>query len=745
MKKKSFLSFHPFFHQGKVSVESTIHWKTVDCSIQDSAGKTYFSMKGVEAPEGWSQTAIEIAAAKYFRHTGKMVENSVRQIVTRVVDSICDFGLRSKYFANQSQAKIFANEMKVLLYEQRASFNSPVWFNCGLRQKYRIESEGLRFAWDSRRRRVVSLDHVYERPQVSACFIQGLDDHLEAIFELVKTEARVFKYGSGSGTNFSKLRGRNESLSVGGVSSGVLAFLEVFDRAAGSIKSGGTTRRAAKMVILDADHPEIEDFIDWKVREEKKAKILMAGGFGNEFENEAYRTVSGQNGNNSVRVTDAFMRATEEGGMWPLIARSSSHVVKEVSAATLFDRMATAAWACADPGVQFHDNINRWHTCPKDGEIRASNPCSEYMFLDDSACNLASLNLLRFLKSDGSFDLPAFRQAVRLMFYAQEILVDLASYPTELIAENSHRFRPLGLGIAGLGSFLMLKGIPYDSEEGRGWAARIMAFVTGLAYEISAEMAEQFGSFDGFKRNRSSMLKVIKQHAQSLEALDFSIQCEITESNLRSLWERVLQLGRQHGFRNAQATVIAPTGTIGLVMDAETTGIEPEYALVRSKNLSGGGSLTLVTSTLGRALENLGYSQVERERILSWARKEGSLQKCQLLVKDGCDHRAVFATALEIWPEAHLAMMAAVQPFVSGAISKTVNLPANSTPQEIAQLYLKAWKMGLKSVAVYRDSSKSSQPLEASQFPVCSECGTTTELSGSCFRCMNCGTVIGCG
>lgn len=742
------ITWAPFFHQGRGKVEDSITWKRFDCSIQDHLGKTYFSLKNVEAPESWSQTAVEIAASKYFRQAGVPTgkkrsggETSIRQMVGRVVDAIVDFALERKYLRDSKQARIYGDELRALLYQQRASFNSPVWFNCGLWNSYKIKAEGLRFAWDFRHKKVVELDEVYQRPQVSACFIQGLGDDLESIFDLVKNEARIFKYGSGSGTNFSGLRSRYENLSGGGHSSGVLAFLEVFDRAAGSIKSGGITRRAAKMVILDVDHPEIRDFIDWKVREEKKAEALIAAGFGDHFESEAYRTVSGQNGNNSVRVSDAFMKAVEADLKWSLRNRVNGEKVSERPAREIWQQMAEAAWNCADPGVQFHDAINAWHTSPAAGEIRASNPCSEYMFLDDSACNLASLNLLKFLDEKGRFDVAAFRQAARILFFAQEVLVDLASYPTQKIAQNSHDYRPLGLGLAGLGSFLIQKGIPYASDEARAWAAAITALMTGVAYDLSAEMARQFGPFAGWKKNKTAMAKVMTKHRAALSKVDFAHVGEIPKDEVREIWDRVVQSAQSSGFRNAQATVIAPTGTIGLVMDSETTGIEPEYALVRRKNLAGGGALTLVSSSLKKTLENLDFPSEEIQKITGWANRQGTVKGCPFLNED---QQKIFATALEIDPEDHLKMMATVQPFVSGAISKTVNLPKDATAASIEKLYFQAWKEGLKSISIYRDYSKASQPLEA-KAPICDECGSTTELSGSCFRCTNCGTVVGCG
>lgn len=742
------------------SIESSLEWKLVDCAIQDFSGKTYFSLKGVEAPKSWSQMAVEIAASKYFRRQGLKKnpvkgtegETSIRHIVSRVTNHIRKFGLAQKYFKNPKEAGKFEEQLKHILYSQRASFNSPVWFNCGLFESYGVSSEGRRYLWDFKKKKIVTKDEVFERPQVSACFIQSIHDDLDSIFDLVRNESTVFKYGSGSGTNFSELRSRYETLKGGGASSGVIAFLEVFDRAAGSIKSGGTTRRAAKMVILNINHPEVEDFIDWKVREERKAQILIRGGLGSHFESEAYRTVSGQNSNNSVRITDQFMQSLEENSPWPLKSKSGA-TIKTVPAQDLWTKIAKAAWESADPGVQFHDTINSWHTCPATAEIKASNPCSEYMFLDDSACNLASLNLLQFLTQDGKFNFQDFVGTIRAIFKAQEILVDLASYPTELIAKNSHDYRPLGLGFAGFGAFLMRKGIPYESALARAWGSALTSLLTATAYEVSGEIAQAKGAFAGWSKNKKPMNQVLSKHASSSQVIDWSLlpQDEIDGEEVRLAWDRALGFGRKKGYRNSQATAIAPTGTIGLVMDSETTGIEPEYALVRTKNLSGGGQLRLVSPSMDISLQSLGYSDDEIKKIRAEVDATGTVQGSKWIKSE---HKAIFKTALEIAPMDHLKMMAAVQPFVSGAISKTINMPQTASVNEVKEIYLQAWRQGLKSIAIYRDRSKAAQPLETkpaqpleTQLPQmkCTECGSSTELSGGCFRCINCGTVVGCG
>lgn len=681
---------------------------------------------------------------------GREGETSIEQLVQRVSKAVVGFGLQQKYFKSKSQALIFQNDLRKILYTQKASFNSPVWFNCGLFESYGVKSPGHRWAWNFKTKKIQPLDEVFQRPQVSACFIQSLHDDLDSIFELVKNESMVFKYGSGSGTNFSALRSKYENLKGGGLSSGVIAFLEVFDRAAGSIKSGGTTRRAAKMVILDVDHPEILDFIDWKVKEERKAKLLIQAGLDQHYEGEAYKTVSGQNSNNSVRITDHFMKALEKQKDWPLKGRTGE-TLKTLPAQEIWDRIAAAAWESADPGLQFHDTINAHHTCPKAGEIKASNPCSEYMFLEDSACNLSSLNLVQFLDDQGEFLAEDFIYTARIMFWSQEILVDYASYPTEKIASNSQRFRPLGLGFAGFGAFLMRKGIPYDSQAARTWGSALTALLTGVAYRTSAELAALKGPFEGWKDNKKSMLQVLKGHQRAAQKIPKDLLDPGLFSAIESLWNQVLVAAQKDGIRNAQATAIAPTGTIGLVMDSETTGVEPEYALIRTKSLAGGGQLKLSSPSVSVGLKALGYDRLEIDRILKEVEIRGSLKDSKnVKLAD----QPVFHTALEISPEAHLKMMAAVQPFVSGAISKTINMPESASVKDIQNMYFQAWKMGLKSIAIYRDRSKGSQPLQGlttkalsdiQQNMKCTECGSSTELSGGCFRCLNCGTVVGCG
>ena len=592
--------------------------------ITNPDGSIVFKMEGAEIPAAWSQLATDIVISKYFRKAGlfgdkHQGEKSVRQVVYRISHTIRDAGDKfGGYFASKPEADAFEAELSHLLVNQVGAFNSPVWFNCGLWHEYRIEGSGGNWAWDARLDEITETANAYERPQCSACFIQTANDDLMSIYELMKNEARLFKYGSGTGSNFSAIRGRQEKLSGGGTSSGLMSFLEVFDRAAGSTKSGGTTRRAAKMVCLDMDHPEIESFINWKVQEEKKAHALIAAGYSSDFNGDAYHTISGQNSNNSVRVTDDFMSAVMAGGQWQTRFRTTGEVCETLDAKGLWKQIAEAAWACADPGVQYDSTINRWHTCPNTSRINASNPCSEYMFLDDSACNLSSVNLTKFLRDDGSFDTEGYRHACRMFFIAQEILVDLSSYPTKGIATNSHDYRPLGLGYANLGSLLMQLGIPYDSDKGRAVAAALTSVMCGTAYRASAEMAASKGPFAGYQKNREPMLRVMNMHRDAAYAIDRD-QCpaDLYKAACED-WDAAVRLGETFGYRNAQSTVLAPTGTIGLLMDCDTTGIEPDFALVKFKKLAGGGYFKIVNQSVPAALQRLGYSDSERQEIVAY-------------------------------------------------------------------------------------------------------------------------------
>jgi ribonucleoside-diphosphate reductase alpha chain len=752
--RKREVLFKSRFISGTKKAEKHFERKSHDCEIRGADGQVYFAKKNVKAPKEWSATAIDIAASKYFRKTVK-AENSIFALIERLAKGFETAARNSGLFHSTSEVKSFTEELKYILLSQKAAFNSPVWFNLGLKEAYKLSSDSEHFFWNKKLKKVTAVNDAYLHPQTSACFIQSIEDSLESIFDLVKSEAKLFKYGSGSGSNFSKLRGKNEMLSSGGHSSGLLSFLEVLDKAAGAIKSGGTTRRAAKMVCVDLDHPEIEDFINWKSKEEKKARALIAAGYSADLDGETYKTISGQNANNSVRVPDSFMKSLGKNKTWKLRNRHDAGVYKEMSADDLWKEICQAAWDCADPGLQFDDNINSFHTCSNTDKIRASNPCSEYMFLDDSACNLASLNLVKFLDAGQNFKLEEYIHCIRTIFLAQECLIDHSSYPTEKIAENSHQYRPLGLGFANLGSFFMRMGLAYDSEEARAWAGFLTAVMTGVAYETSADMAKQVGAFSGFKKNRPAMLKVMKKHQKGLARIEWSLLPESYHDAAVEVWKSVLAKGERHGFRNAQSTVIAPTGTIGLVMDCDTTGIEPDFSLIKNKKLSGGGYLKIVNQSVGFALEKLGYLPKEVEKILVQLEETGSVLKTDIKP----EHHSVFSCAtgdLSLSPSAHLKMMAAVQPFISGAISKTVNLPAESTVEDISETYKQAWQLGLKAVALYRDGSKFVQPLNAANFnpvktkddetnfPACTECGYPTVLESGCYRCTNCGTTTAC-
>ncbi len=755
MKSSSKALISEHFVPPNTTAEKLFRWKKVDCEILNRAGEPVFAMKGVEAPEGWSQLAIEIAASKYFRKNGvpkskSGSETSIRQLIKRVVDAIVTSAKQQKYFASTKQLKIFREELTYILLSQKASFNSPVWFNCGLYQAYQIETDSTHFVWNPKKKAAEQVEGAYKHPQVSACFIQRVEDDLESIFDLLKNEAKLFKFGSGSGTNFSNLRSKYELLSGGGTSSGLISFLDVLDRGAGSIKSGGVTRRAAKMVCLDVDHPEILDFIDWKYKEEKKAQALIRAGYDSDFEGEAYRTVAGQNANNSVRVTDAFMKAVDENKNWSLKSRTTGKVIKEIPAQEVWKKIVSSSWFCADPGLQFQDTIQTWHTCSETDEIRASNPCSEYMFLDDSACNLASLNLLAFQDVDGSFDWASFEHTARLMLIAQDVLVDFASYPTAKIAENSHKFRPLGLGFAGLGAFLMRMGLPYDSDQGRAWAGALTALLHGIAYRTSGELATKMGAFDGFKKNRAPMLKVLKKHQSSLKKIDWSHLPIQIKTHIHEIYAEILSIAAQKGIRNSQVTVMAPTGTIGLVMDCDTTGVEPEFSLVKFKKMVGGGKVQIVSQSVTHSLRRLGYKPEQVSLIEKYVNDTGMIEgapgiKSEHLPVFDCANKNGLTGKRYLRPESHLLMMSAIQPFLSGAISKTVNLPAESTSDDISNIYHQAWRLGLKAIAIYRDGSKLSQPLTVKEGgPVCPECGGNTEVSGNCYRCVNCGFTTGC-
>lgn len=743
--------FTSYFVQSKQKAKSLFKWKKVDCVIKDQSGKIYYQSKNVRAPVGWSSTAIDIAASKYFRKAvGK--ENSIDALIERIGTGLHSAAKFSRLFKSETEIAALTEELKFILYSQKAAFNSPVWFNLGLKESYNVSSKSAHFAYDDKTKSIKKINDAYLRPQISACFIQSVDDSIEGIFELVKNEAKLFKYGSGTGSNFSSLRSKHEHLSSGGTSSGLISFLEVLDRSAGAIKSGGTTRRAAKMVCVDLDHPEIEDFISWKMKEEKKAFALIQAGYSSDMDGEAFKTVAGQNANNSIRIPDQFMRALANGQSWKLKTKENK-IYKKVAANVLWQQICEAAWSCADPGLQFDDTINRMHTCPEAGKINASNPCSEYMFLDDSACNLASINLVKFLDESNTFKVSEYVHTVRTLFIAQEALVGFASYPTESIAKHSVNFRPLGLGFANLGSMLMRMGLPYDSDAGRAWAGFLTSVMTSTAYKTSAQMAGMLQPFEGFKKNKMPMAKVLQQHQAADKKIDWQLLPEEFKTIASESWRETITLGKKFGYRNAQATVIAPTGTIGLVMDCDTTGIEPDYSLIKYKKLSGGGVIKIVNQSVHFALGHLGYTDDQIADVSAYLVKNETLKGS--LVK--AEHLSIFETAtghLCLSPDAHLKMMCAVQPFLSGAISKTVNLPAEATIADISAIYKKAWQMKLKSISIYRDGSKFVQPLSAKAnsaksantptYPKCSECGSVTILESGCYRCLNCGTTTAC-
>src|SRR3954447_3132724 len=667
-----------------------ITWDLRSAEIKNESGKMVFEQTDVEVPSFWSQLATNVVVSKYFRgHIGTpQRERSVKQLIDRVVNTIAAYASTQHYFNTDEDLDTFKAELTHLLVHQKMSFNSPVWFNVG----------------------------VEERPQCSACFINSVHDDMGSIMDLAKTEAMLFKYGSGAGVNLSPIRGSKEKLSKGGVASGPVSFMKGFDAFAGVVKSGGTTRRAAKMVILDVTHPDIEDFIESKANEEKKAWALIEQGYDASFTGEAYGSVFFQNANHSVRVTDEFMHAVETDAEWNTTAVLDGEKVGTFKARALFKQMAEAAWICGDPGIQYDTTINDWHTSSGTDRIYASNPCSEYMFLNDTACNLASLNLMKFVKDDGEFDVDAFRFAAKVTITAQEILVDNASYPTPKIEENSHRFRPLGMGYANLGALLMNRGLAYDSDEGRNYSAAITALMHGEGYRQSSVIARDHGgAFVDYDENRESFLRVIGKHRDAAYALKTDgVPTDMLE-NVRGLYDDVLVLGEQHGYRNAQVTVLAPTGTIAFMMDCDTTGVEPDIALIKYKKLVGEGYLKIVNQTVPAALRKLGYTADETDQIIAYVNERETIEGAPGLKPE---HLPVFDCAFKpvngersIHYMGHVRMMGAIQPFISGAISKTVNMPEAATAEEIETVYLEGWKQGLKAIAIYRDNSKRSQPL----------------------------------
>ncbi|RLD14912.1 vitamin B12-dependent ribonucleotide reductase [candidate division KSB1 bacterium] len=688
-KKEEKLTIPRDFTTKGVHPYDELEWEFRTASITNDKGEILFQREHVETPKSWSQTAINIVASKYFHtyHGSDEHETSVKQLIDRVVKTLRGWGEKDNYFATPEDAETFEAELTHLLVNQKAAFNSPVWFNMGCEEK----------------------------PQCSACFINSVEDEMSSILDLAKTEGMLFKYGSGTGTNLSPLRSSFEKLKSGGSASGPVSFMRGYDAFAGVIKSGGKTRRAAKMVILNIEHPDVEEFIECKVREEKKAWALIEAGYDGSFGGEAYSSVFFQNSNNSVRVTDDFMNAVEEDREWTTRAVTTGEIIGRHRAKDLMDKIAQAAHVCGDPGLQYHTTINEWHTCPNSAAIEASNPCSEFMFVNNSACNLASLNVMKFIKEDGDFDIAAFRRAVHLLIVSQEIIVGNSNYPTDAIEHNSHIFRPLGLGYANLGALLMYYGLPYDSPQGRAMAASLTALMTGQAYLSSAVLASAVDPFAEFEKNREPMLGVIRKHQQAIDDIKAAyVPGQIVEA-AREVWHEALELGEKYGYRNSQVTLLAPTGTIGFMMDCDTTGIEPDLALVKFKSMVGGGYMKLVNNTISSTLDRLGYNTDEVNEILQYIDQFDTIEGAPNLKEE---HLSVFDCAFKpqngkrfISHMGHVRMMAAVQPFLSGAISKTVNMPKEATPEEIADTYMQAWKMGIKSIAIYRDGSKRTQPL----------------------------------
>jgi ribonucleoside-diphosphate reductase alpha chain len=691
------LEFPRYFTLPGVDPFDEIEWEIRSAVIGNEKGKVVFEQRDVEIPKTWSQQATNIVVSKYFRGQIGMPERerSVKQLIGRVVDTITAWARAQKYFASEEALISFSHELKHLLVYQKAAFNSPVWFNCGFEKA----------------------------PQCSACFINSVQDTMDSILTLARTEGMLFKFGSGTGSNLSSIRSSKELLAGGGTASGPVSFMKGYDAFAGVIKSGGKTRRAAKMVILNADHPDVMEFINCKVEEEKKAWALIDAGYDGSFTGTAYTSVFFQNSNNSVRVTDDFMRAVLDDGDWTTKAVRDGSPMTTYKARELMRGIAEGTWTCGDPGMQFDTTVNEWHTCSSTARINASNPCSEYMFLDDSACNLASINLMKFVKADGEFDVLAFKAACRTLITAQEIIVPNSSYPTRAIEKNSHEYRPLGLGYANLGALLMSRGLPYDSDEGRAYAAAITAVMTGEAYAQSAKIARDHGGpFSGFEVNREPFLRVMRKHRDAVSEINAKQVPSDLYAGAKQAWDEAVELGEDFGYRNAQSTVLAPTGTIGFMMDCDTTGVEPDIALVKYKKLVGGGLMKIVNTTVPMALEKLGYTKPEVEAIVHHIDEQETIEGAPFL-KD--EHLPVFDCAFKaangdrsIHYMGHIRMMGATQPFISGAISKTVNVPREATVEDIEKAYVESWRLGAKAISIYRDGSKRTQPLNTSRAQV---------------------------
>ena len=688
------LEFPRYFTLPGVDPFDEVEWEIRSAVIGNEKGEVVFEQRDVEIPIFWSQQATNIVVSKYFRGPLGVPERerSVKQLIGRVVDTIAHWAREQKYFASEDALRTFSWELKHLLVYQKAAFNSPVWFNCGFEKA----------------------------PQCSACFINAVEDTMESILTLARTEGMLFKFGSGTGSNLSAIRSSRELLAGGGTASGPVSFMKGYDAFAGVIKSGGKTRRAAKMVILNADHPDIVDFIGCKVKEEKKAWALIDAGYDGSFTGVAYGSIFFQNSNNSVRVTDDFMRAVLDDDEWRTKAVRNGEVMDTYKARDLMRMIAEGTWVCGDPGMQFDTTVNDWHTCPETDRINASNPCSEYMFLDDSACNLASINLMKFVKENGELDVAAFKSACRTLITAQEIIVPNSSYPTKAIEKNSHEYRPLGLGYANLGALLMSRGQPYDSDEGRAYAAAVTAVMTGEAYAQSARIARDHGGpFGGYQNNREPFLSVMRKHRDAVCEINTKFVPSDLYAGAKQAWDEAVKLGEDFGYRNAQATVLAPTGTIGFMMDCDTTGVEPDIALVKYKKLVGGGLMKIVNGTVPMALEKLGYTKPEIEAIVHYIDEHETIESAPLLKEE---HLPVFDCAFKpaqgdrsIHYMGHIRMMGATQPFISGAISKTVNVPREATVEEIEKAYLESWRLGAKAISIYRDGSKRTQPLNTSK------------------------------
>ncbi len=722
--KKNGLKFDRIYTKKGIHPFDAIEWEKRDAVIKNMKGETVYEQKNVEVPKSWSINATKITVSKYFYGKGNTRENSVKQLVDRVTRTMADWGKEDGYFASEKDAETFYNELTYLCLNQYGAFNSPVWFNCGV-HRYDTGSGTGRYYWNTEKQEVLEAGDNYTHPQCSACFINSVKDTMSSILGLTKTEGMLFKFGSGAGVNLSPIRSSMEALSGGGEASGPVSFMKGFDAFAGVIKSGGKTRRAAKMICMDISHPDIMEFIECKEKEEKKIHALIAAGYDGSFDGEAYKSVFFQNANHSIRVTDKFMELCENNQNWNTKAISDGRTIESKPAFDYLKKISEATWRCGDPGLQYDTTINDWHTCSATDRIYASNPCSEYMFLNDSACNLASLNLMKFRKDNGTFDTEKFRHAVRLFTTAQEIIVDRASYPVKNIAQNSHDYRPLGLGYANIGSLLMSFGLPYDSEAGRAWAAGITAILTGESYHQSAIMARALGSFPYYKKNEKSITRVMKKHQKALNNIKKEYVQKDIITTAQKCWDDVIELNEKYGLRNAQASVLAPTGTIGLMMDCATTGIEPELALVKYKSLIGGGNMKFVNTTVVQALTRLNYTGSQIKEISKHIESKDTIEGAPHLKKEDL---FVFDCAFKplngkrfIHYMGHIQMMAAVQPFISGAISKTVNMPEESTVDDIIDAYTQGWKLSIKALAIYRDGSKGAQPLSTKKTETKSE------------------------